>query len=164
MYRLTLLCLFLVACSPAPPPNASFRDGQKQLYSTADLPASRLIGRWRQEAGFGAACGVTRFQGIDFTVENGAVQVAYHLCLNGRIQQGQGPLVGQQGRYNLPQLAVPIWVLWIDADNRSMAIGTPNGRLGMILSKDAIPNDRLSAAREILDWNGYDLAQMVKLP
>lgn len=92
------------------------------------------------------------------------MQVAYHLCLNGRIQQGQGPLAGRQGRYHLPQLALPIWVLWIDADNRSMAIGTPDGGLGMILSKDAIPNDRLMAAREILAWNGYDLAKIVKLP
>ena len=137
---------------------------QKQLYSTADLPPSRLIGRWGQEAGFGQACRAARALGVEFTVQNNAVQVAYHLCINGRLQQGQGPLVGQQGRYQLPQLAMPIWVLWIDADNRSMAIGTPDGRLGMILSKDAIPTDRLQAARDILAWNGYDLAKMVKRP
>lgn len=153
-----------MACSPANPPTQTFRNVQKQLYSTADLPPSRLIGRWRQEAGFGPTCEATRFQGLEFTVQNGAVDVSYRLCINGRIQQGQGPLAGQQGRYNLPQLATPLWVLWIDADNRSMAIGTPNGGLGMILSKDAIPMDRLQAAREILAWNGYDLAKMIKLP
>lgn len=134
------------------------------MYSTADLPPSRLIGRWQQEAGFGASCATSQFEGAEFTVQNGAVQVAYHLCINGRIQQGQGPLAGRQGRYDLPQLPMPIWVLWIDADNRSMVLGTPNGRLGLILSKDAIPRDRLQAAREILAWNGYDLAKMVKRP
>lgn len=164
MHRLVLIFLLLLACSPATSPNTTFRNPQKQLYSTADLPPSRLIGRWRQEAGFGSTCGKTRFQGAEFTVQNGAVQVAYHLCLNGRIRQGQGALAGRQGRYYLPQLAMPIWVLWIDADNRSMAMGTPDGSLGMILSKDAIPNDRLQAAREILAWNGYDLAKMAKLP
>ena len=97
-------------------------------------------------------------------VLNGAVHVAYHLCINGRIQQGRGPLAGRQGRYHLPQLSMPIWVLWIDADNRSMAIGTPDGRLGWILSKDSIPTDRLLAAREILAWNGYDVAKMVMRP
>jgi apolipoprotein D and lipocalin family protein len=158
------LCLLLVACSPAITPSQTFRNVQKQMYSTADMPPSRLIGRWRQEAGFGANCGKTRFQGAEFTVQNGAMEVAYHLCLNGRVQQGHGPLAGRQGRYHLPQLAVPIWVLWIDADNRSIAIGTPDGSLGMILSKDAIPNDRLQAASEILAWNGYDLAKMAKLP
>lgn len=164
LHRLIPLCLLLVACSPAITPSQTFRNVQKPLYSTADLPPSRLMGRWRQEAGFGAVCSKTRFQGAEFTVQNGVVQVAYHLCLNGRIQQGQGPLAGRQGRYHLPQLAMPIWVLWIDADNRSMAMGTPDGSLGMILSKDAIPNDRLQAAREILAWNGYDLAKMAKLP
>lgn len=164
MYRLALLCLFLAACSPANVPTQTFRNVQKQIYSTAELPPSRLIGRWRQEAGFGASCNAARSLGAEFTVQNGAVQVAYHLCLNGRIQQGQGALAGQQGRYTLPQMAAPIWVLWIDADNRSMALGTPDGRFGMILSKDAIPKDRLEAAREILAWNGYDVARMVKQP
>lgn len=164
VYRLILICLLLAACGPAVPSSQTFRNVQKQMYSTADLPPSRLIGRWRQEAGFGRSCAAARFQGIAFSVQNGAMQVAYHLCLNGRIVQGQGALAGRQGRYSLPQLARPIWVLWIDADNRSMAVGTPDGSLGLILSKDAIPKDRLQAAREILAWNGYDLAKMAKLP
>jgi apolipoprotein D and lipocalin family protein len=156
--------LLLAACSPVAPPLQTFRDVQKPLYSTADLPPSRLIGQWRQQAGFGANCATSRVKGAEFTVQNGAVQVAYHLCINGRIQQGQGALAGRQGRYHVPQMALPIWVLWIDADNRSMAVGTPDGSFGMILSKDAIPKDRLQAASEILAWNGYDLAKMVKLP
>lgn len=159
-----LIFLLLVGCSPATAPKDTFRNPHKPIYSTADLPPSRLIGRWRQEAGFGAPCRETGFQGVAFTIVNGAVQVAYHLCLNGLIHQGQGPLAGIQGRYHLPQLAIPIWVLWIDGDNRSMAVGTPDGRIGMILSKDVIPPDRLQAAREILAWNGYDVAKMTKLP
>ena len=128
------------------------------------MPVARLIGSWRQEAGFGARCQGENRQGIDFTVQNRRVHADYNLCMNGRIQQGQGEITGGQGRYHLPQMQASIWVLWIDADNRSMVLGTPDGQFGMILSKDPIPQDRLRAAREILAWNGYDLAKMVKLP
>lgn len=145
------------------PVSAPYRNPHRPIYSTATLPTARLIGRWRQVAGFGAQ-GNCAPRGIEFTVQNGAVQAAYHLCLNGRAVQGAGPLAGGAGRYSLPNFPAPIWVLWIDGDNRSMAIGTPNGSLGMILSKDAIPADRMAAAREILAWNGYDLAQIVQLP
>jgi apolipoprotein D and lipocalin family protein len=119
------------------------------MYSTADMPASRLIGRWQQEGGFGAMGDCTP-RGIEFSIQNGMVQTAYHLCLNGRTVQGAGPLAGGQGRYQLP--------------NRSMAIGTPDGSFGLVLSKQDIPADRMTAAREILAWNGYDLAQFVRVP
>ena len=53
------------------------------------------------------------------------------------------------------------WVLWVDADYRTLAVGTPDGRFGFILNRDgALPPDRLAAAREILEWNGYDLARL----
>ena len=143
---------------------AGFRNINTQIYSTAALPVARLIGAWHQEAGFGAPCPGVPGQGIDFSVQNRRVHADYTLCLNGRIQQGQGEIMGGQGRYRLPQMQVPIWVLWIDADNRSMVLGTPNGQFGMILSKDPIPQDRLRAARDILAWNGYDLAKMVMWP
>jgi apolipoprotein D and lipocalin family protein len=133
------------------------------MYSTADMPASRLIGRWQQEGGFGAMGDCTP-RGIEFSIQNGMVQSAYHLCLNGRGVQGAGPLAGGQGRYQLPGLAAPIWVLWMDGGNRSMAIGTPDGSFGLVLSKQDIPADRMIAAREILAWNGYDLAQFVRVP
>ena len=51
-------------------------------------------------------------------------------------------------------------MLWADADYRTLVIGTPNGRLGFILNRGAISADRLVAAWEILDWNGYDLRQL----
>lgn len=53
------------------------------------------------------------------------------------------------------------WVLWADADYRTLAIGTPSGQFGLILNRDgALPPDRLRAAREIFDFNGYDIARL----
>jgi apolipoprotein D and lipocalin family protein len=52
------------------------------------------------------------------------------------------------------------WVLWADGDYRTLVIGTPSGRFGFVLNRaGGISADRMRAAREILEWNGYDLAQ-----
>ena len=51
------------------------------------------------------------------------------------------------------------WVLWVDADLRTLVLGTPDGSFGVILNRDArLPADRRTAARDILRWNGYDLS------
>jgi apolipoprotein D and lipocalin family protein len=40
-------------------------------------------------------------------------------------------------------------------------VGTPNGRAGWVLNRDpVIPADRWAAAREMLDFNGYDLSRL----
>jgi len=52
-------------------------------------------------------------------------------------------------------------VLWVDEGYRTAVVGAPNGRSGWILNRDPqIPADRLAAAREILDFNGYDLSRL----
>ena len=55
----------------------------------------------------------------------------------------------------------PLWVLWLDADNRTAAIGTPGGEFGWIM--DRAPKggaDRIGAAKQIMQWSGYDMARM----
>ena len=53
------------------------------------------------------------------------------------------------------------WVLWVDEGYRTAVIGTPDGSFGFVLNRDAaIPADRMEAARRVLDFNGYDLAQL----
>ena len=65
------------------------------------------------------------------------------------------------GRFALAGWPDPIWVLWADADLRTLVLGTPSGRFGMIFNRDgALPADRLTAARAVLAWNGYDLDRL----
>jgi apolipoprotein D and lipocalin family protein len=53
------------------------------------------------------------------------------------------------------------WLLWVDADLRTLVIGTPAGQFGMILNRDPVlPPDRAAAARDILAWAGYDLRRL----
>ncbi|WP_254054587.1 lipocalin family protein [Roseovarius sp. EL26] len=55
-----------------------------------------------------------------------------------------------------------LWVIWVDEGFRTAAIGTPDGSYGWILDRASNGgSDRIEAAREILDFNGYDTAQLV---
>ncbi|WP_286789544.1 lipocalin family protein, partial [Thioclava sp. UBA3469] len=57
----------------------------------------------------------------------------------------------------------PIWVLWVDFDYRVAVLGTPSGRWGMILSRQTPPRpDLIKAARDVMDFNGYDMTQVSK--
>ena len=82
------------------------------------------------------------------------------LCLNGRdvpvagLAEPVGP-----GRLRIKGQA-DWWVLWVDSGYRTLAIGTPSGQFGFVLDRGAIPGDRLTAAREIFDFNGYATAAL----
>lgn len=153
--------LLLAACVAAPTTVmvGRYRPAEAAIYSSAVLEPARLAGRWQQVAGFGATgCppGVVEISRAD----NG-LQISYRLCQAGGLAQGQGVMQPDgPGRFGVPGQPGPWWVLWADGDYRTLVIGTPNGRLGFILNRGAISADRLVAAREILDWNGYDLRQL----
>jgi len=66
---------------------------------------------------------------------------------------------------SVPFGAADYWVLWTDEGYRTAVVGAPDGRSGWILNRDPnIPDDRLKAAREVLDFNGYDLSRLLIVP
>lgn len=91
---------------------------------------------------------------VKITPEAGGLRLAGTLCLAGRPEKvsGVAPLVGP-GRLRVK--GEDWWVIWVDVGYRTLAIGTPSGRFGIILDRGQIPVDRLNAAREIFDFNGY---------
>lgn len=135
-------------------PEGAFRPAGGQIYSSAVLDRSKLPGRWQQVGTFGAkGC---RAGGVEI---RGDGRAAYRLCLNGRDVRGSGRLepVGP-GRFAIA--GQEWWVLWADGDYRTLVIGTPSGGFGFVLNRGgAISGDRMTAAREILEWNGYDMGQ-----
>lgn len=151
--RWLVLLVALAACARAPEPAAVFRDTQVPIYSNASFDAATLSGTWRQVATFGAGCapGALTFS---------AGRVDGRLCLDGQVRDLSGPYAVTGPARILPAgEGEPWWILWIDYDRRSMAIGTPSGRLGFVVDRTgAIPPDRLNAAGSIFDWNGYDTA------
>ena len=153
LIRLALAAALLAACSRKPAPQASFRDPARPIYSLAGFDAARLLGEWQQVAGFGTAC-----RGGTITVEP---QARYALCLPDGPKRGRGAMTATApGRFDLTGIG-PLWVLWADADNRTVVLGAPSGHYGLILNKGpTLPADRLTAARDILTFNGYDISQL----
>jgi len=54
-----------------------------------------------------------------------------------------------------------LWLIWIDESRRTAAVGEPKGRYAWVLDRaPAGGADRIQAAREILEFNGYDAGQI----
>ena len=149
--------LALAACvSSAPQRGTAFRPASAGIWSAAAFVPARIEGSWRQVAAYAAGdrpgCAPG---GAEITRGAGGLQSSARLCLNGREVRASGPL-GQAGpgRLAVPGMA-DWWVIWVDSGYRTLAVATPDGSFGFVLDRGAIPPDRLTAAAEIFEFNGY---------
>ncbi len=163
MHRLILL-LLLAGCA-APDVVTGFRNPATPIYSSAVLTPDRMVGQWAQVADFAVTSGCSRGD-VVIAARAGGLQIDGGLCLAGQPVAVAGPMVPTgPGRFAMSGMPDPWWVLWVDTDARTLLIGTPSGRFGFILNRNAaLPADRLVAAREILDFNGYDLSRLRVFP
>lgn len=160
---MSLACVVLLAAcvakAPAPP---TFRAADAPIWSAAAFQPAQVAGTWRQVATFqpeGSAC---RAGSVTITPETAGLRLDGTLCLAGTAQKlsGLAPVTGP-GRIRVA--GEDWWILWVDTGYRTLAIGTPSGRFGLLLDRGAIPADRLQAAREIFDFNGYRTAALTVL-
>ena len=153
--------LALAACVPAPGPVAAFRPAGAGIWSAAAFAPARIQGRWRQVAAYSA--GQTpgcRAGGAEFVPRAGGLSIRARLCLNGREVQVSGPVaVAGPGRLAVPGMG-DWWVVWVDSGYRTLAVATPDGSFGFVLDRGAIPPDRLAAAAEVFEFNGYAKARL----
>lgn len=171
----------LVGCGQTPEGNPTlgflqgYRDTSVPIGSKADLDVERYLGLWYEIARFPvpfeAGCvGVTAEYGA---IAPGEISVR-NTCRNadGSIRatiEGAARIVGP-GRLEVRFSGVPFvrgdyWVLWVDEGYRTAVVGAPGGRSGWILNRTpTISPDRLAAAREVLDFNGYDLTRLEMVP
>lgn len=163
MSRMTLgLVLALAACAAPRPEGGAYRDPSAPISSAALFAPARFAGEWHQVAAFGAeaACGAVA-EAWQATGP-GRFRVTGQVCDGGRVRAGASDAaVTGPGRITRSG-GETLWVLWVDADYRVAAIGTPSGGFGRILSRDPVPRaDLMTAAREVLDFNGYDISRLV---
>lgn len=154
MYRLMpVLALAFAGCASAPPATTAFRPAGDPIWSAAAFDPARVAGIWTQVADFRSSGSCTA-GAVEITPEGEGLQLRGTLCLAGRSEavSGTAPLIGP-GRLRVK--GEDWWVIWVDVGYRTLAIGTPSGRFGIILDRGAVPGDRLNAAREIFDFNGY---------
>lgn len=162
MFRL-ILVLLLAACA-APQKTVTlgrYRPADAPIYSNAQLDLARLAGTWQQVATFGET-GACKPGQAQITNTAKGLHIRYRLCQSGNDLQGAGAMIpAGPGRFTVPGQPAPWWVLWADVDYRTLVIGSPDGRVGFIINRGGFPPDRLKAAREILDFNHYDLKRLV---
>lgn len=140
---------------------------QGPIYSNAVLDLRQLQGSWTQSATFSGTRATCRAGRAEIASTPSGLAIRTSLCLNGSDIAYSGPLaITGPGRLRpIGQAAAPLnrewWLLWADTDLRTLVLGTPDGSFGFILNRGGpLPPDRLAAAREILDWNGYDISRL----
>jgi len=163
MYRIGFgALLLLAACAPASPPSATgYRSNGRPIASAALFDAGRFQGIWHVAAAYGAegTCGALA---EDWQGDGAGGFVVRGTRCTGAGQQGFASRAVISGPGRIQRASAggreEIWVMWVDADYRIAAIGTPDGRFGRILSRSLPPRgDLLKAATGIMEFNGYDL-------
>lgn len=153
------LAAALAACAPAAPPR---RNPGARIASVMAFDAARFAGRWQVAASYTPGC-----EGAEmvWAAQAGSFALSGFDC-SGTAPQPLGAVARQAGpgaRIDAGQAfgGDPVWVLWIDQDYRVAVLGTPSGRWAMIVARPgAARDDLLTAAREVLAFNGYDIAQL----
>lgn len=157
---LALLCgLFISGCAgDAPPPAAgpSFRDQSQPIASKALWDPARFAGKWNIFAAY-PGDDLCSAGALTLQIREGAV-VETLRCADRPDRVLTGALSGP-GRYRVA--GRDRWVLWADEAYRTAVIGTPDGSMAWILERSLqLPADRGEAARELLDFNGYDVSRL----
>lgn len=157
MRRQIALLLVLAGCQPAVTltQRPTYRDPTAIIASKADFDAAAFAGDWHEIARFPGTpgCAGARitftplFVGLTRTTRcgDGAPQIA-------RLD------VAPLGRLSVAGAAssAPLWVLWADTGYRTAVLVASDGTSGQILNRTSdLPVDRLGAALEVLDFNGF---------
>ena len=160
--RFVPLPLLVAACAApaiAPTGTPTFRDPGAILSSQAGFEPARLAGRWHEVARFpdGACMGGT----VDYRMAAGGLAVTETcggLSVGGSVEPaGPGRLEVRRGAARSTD-----WVLWMDADARTIVLAHPDGSGGRILDRGrTMPPDRRRAAETVLEFNGFDPARLV---
>lgn len=161
---LAVLALVLAACSaPAPNTVIGYRDTAALIGATSRFDLNRFAGAWVVREHFPTEQGLKVFDVIPegdgtFTWAETTGQAA--LGQDAGQNATLGTIIGQ-GRFRLDWDDKEYWILWVDEGFRTAVIGTPNGQFGYIIDRSRTGGaDRIKAAREILDFNGYDVSQL----
>ncbi|SDY59267.1 apolipoprotein D and lipocalin family protein [Jannaschia faecimaris] len=164
MRALLPFVLVLAACQP----NATLTSGQTYrdptaiIASKADFDLTAFAGDWHEVARFPGSAGCAGAQ-VRFTMSGTAALRQTVRCSYGSSSEGTVQ-VAPLGRLIIADASgsAPVWVLWADTGYRTAILVSPDGTGGQILNRTpALPVDRLRAALEVLDFNGFDSGALV---
>lgn len=157
---LALCSCGLFAPTPEPaPPAPSYRDQTQPIASAALFDPDRFSGTWHEVAAFHDLQPHCTFGTWDMvrTAEGYLMSTS---CPTSQANVIAEPAGRMTARFDTSETQ-SLWILWVDEGYRTAVVGTPDGTVGWILNRQpAIPSDRMRAAREMLDFNGYDLERL----
>jgi apolipoprotein D and lipocalin family protein len=148
----------------------TFRDTDAQIASQTNVTADRMAGGWVIRQRFEAQNGPFTDMALAAMSDGGlqlfvpTVTCEDEVCFEKNVPitlaptgPGRWTPVGPQAYLSPAEL----WVMWMGFDSRTAAIGTPSGEFGWIMDKNPTGGgDRIIAARDIMDWFGYDVARL----
>ncbi|WP_095590321.1 lipocalin family protein [Actibacterium ureilyticum] len=150
------MAVALWACAPAP--RDGYRRADAPISSQAAVDLDRLAGTWTVVDGYaGAPLGVPG-QALRIAVTDAGIAMTPAPGATRQLTRVAA------GRFAAAGADPELWLLWADADYRIAVIGNPAGSLGFIMMREGAAGSGLrTAAREIFDWQGYDMARLVSV-
>jgi apolipoprotein D and lipocalin family protein len=147
--------VLISACAAPPAANVEigFRNPTAPIGGTSRFDKARFAGDWSTVACLGTCATEVRYVVATddvFVRQAEGQDTPYLISAPGVLRQmgGDETLV----------------VMWIDEGFRTAAIGDADGRWAAILNRNRkAARDRITAATEILDFNGWDVAKLRKV-
>ena len=151
---MTLCCAALVGC--ANEGSEVYRDVDRPIGASSRFDAGAFAGEWMLAASFTPA----RLEPVRITYAPEVEQI--------RVTSDEAPQIAGVYREGVPGELIPLRenaerliVMWVDEDYDTAAVGTVSGSFGAVLDRDGeLPADRARAARDILAFYGWDVAQL----
>ena len=167
IFAIAVCLLGLTAgCAPMDATGPSYRDTGQPLSVTTRHDTARLAGDWVLRAATPEEAAL-----ITVTYRPNAEQ-AFALtrractpsgaCKTGQSLHSTTELGPNRWQIQTDQGPRQVWVIWVDENYRTAAIGAPDGRYAWILDRNATGGrDRVEAARTLLEFNGYDTNALI---
>jgi len=151
VHRLCAIALLaaVMACAPQPVEDTRLlRNPTAPIGAITRFDAAQFDGTWQVQRSAGGDWALARF-----VVSDRSTQWREGAGRSGRLQ-ALGPGILRLSYADGKQRDV--WVLWIDPDHQTAALGDPEGRFGFVATRAGTARaDQIRAAEQVLDFNGY---------
>ncbi len=166
-FSLALVAL-VSACAVPEAPTTGYRDTSAPFSATTRIGGGNLLGKWAVRAHFPGDEDLFAVEFVEWTNGPPGMDAMRQTCG----KAGDCKKTFESWEMDSTETFVTkltnatreraLWMLWVDEGYRTAVFGTPDGAQAWILDRHAKGGaDRITAAREILEFNGYDIGAMI---